>query len=131
MVVEDELDINGVVVAMFEAWGIAGTSFVGGRDAIEWIEAIDRGVISGELPQLALIDIRLPDFSGPEVGEKLRRSKFLHNIAIVLTTAYRLTPTQERAVLEQAQADALIYKPLPAMPELRKTLNEIIVRNKR
>jgi hypothetical protein len=47
-------------------------------------------------------------------------------MAIVLITAYRLSAEEEREVKEQADADKLMYKPLPAMPELRAILDDIV-----
>lgn len=126
MVVEDEPDIYDVLLAMFEVWGIEGIAFVDGAEAVNWIEDVDNGTVTGELPELAILDIRLPEISGPEVGARLRQSGRLGQIAIVLITAYRLQPEEEQAVLNRAQADALMYKPLPQMEELRKKLAAII-----
>src|SRR5262245_54662967 len=130
MVVEDEPDIYDVLLAMFEIWGIEGVAFVDGAEAVTWIEDVDRGTITGDLPELAILDIRLPEISGPEVGARLRKSPKLGKIAIVMITAYRLQPEDEEAVKAKAQADDLMYKPLPPMPELRRKLDDIIARRK-
>ncbi len=130
MVVEDEPDIYDVLLAMFEIWGIEGVAFVDGSEAVSWIEDVDKGNVAGELPELAILDIRLPEVSGPEVGARLRKSDRLGKIAIVMITAYRLTPEEEEQVKATAQADTLMYKPLPAMPELRRTLDQIITKRK-
>lgn len=106
MVVEDEPDIYDVLLAMFEIWGIEGIAFVDGGEAVAWVEDVDRGVVTGELPELAIIDIRLPEVSGPEVGARLRRSPRLGKVAVVLITAYRLSPEDEIAVKAKAEADA-------------------------
>ncbi|MBI5669506.1 MAG: response regulator [Chloroflexi bacterium] len=127
MVVEDEPDIYEVLLAMFEMWGIEGVAFVDGEEAVAWIDDVNNKRFQGELPELALLDIRLPGaFSGPMVGEKLRQSPILNNIAIVLTTAYRLTPDEEKEAIEQAGADKLMYKPLPRFNELQHVLEEVI-----
>jgi CheY-like chemotaxis protein len=126
MVVEDEPDIYEVLLAMFEIWGIEGVAFVDGGQAVAWIDDVDQNRVPGELPELALIDIRLPEVSGPEVGRRLRESPILKNMAVVLITAYRLSPQEEVEAIELAQADHLMYKPLPGMPELRRILDEII-----
>ncbi len=131
MVVEDEPDIYDVLLAMFELWGIEGVAFVDGAEAIAWIDAVDEGRVHGDLPELAILDIRLPEASGPEVGARLRKSPKLKNVAIVLITAYRLSTEEERSVIEQAGADRLMYKPLPAMPELRSILDEVVDRRRK
>ncbi len=129
MVVEDEPDIYDVLLAMFEIWGIEGVAFVDGAEAVSWIEDVDQGRVRGELPELAILDIRLPEVSGPEVGARLRRSPILGDIAIVLITAYRLSPAEEAAVIAQAQADLLMYKPLPVMAELRTAMDDVIAKH--
>lgn len=131
MVVEDEPDIYEVLLAMFEMWGIEGVAFVDGEEAVAWIEDVDGGRFQGELPELALLDIRLPgSTSGPMVGERLRKSKVLQNIAIVLSTAYRLSPEEEQKAVTHADADKVMYKPLPRFNELQKVLEEVIAQRR-
>jgi CheY-like chemotaxis protein len=131
MVVEDEPDIYEVLLAMFGIWGIEGVAFVDGEEAVAWIDDVDHSRFQGELPELALLDIRLPgDINGPAVGERLRRSHALGHVAIVLTTAYKLTPDEEKAVIRQAGADKLIYKPLPKFNELQTLLEDTIAKRR-
>lgn len=127
MVVEDEPDIYEVLLAMFGIWGIEGVAFVDGEEAAAWIDDVDNKRFQGELPELALLDIRLPgELDGVAVGERIRSSHVLGNIAIVLTTAYKLSPEQEVDAIQRAKADRLIYKPLPKFSELQGILEEII-----
>ncbi len=131
MVVEDEPDIYEVLLTLFEMWGIEGVAFVDGEEAISWIEDVNQGRFQGELPELALLDIRLPGtVSGPMVGAKLRESPLLQHITIVLTTAYRLTAEEEKKVIEQADADKLIYKPMPRFNELKNVLEGVIAQRR-
>lgn len=132
MVVEDEPDIYEVLLAMFGIWGIEGVAFVDGEEAVGWIDDVDNSRFQGELPELALLDIRLPgEINGPAVGERLRNSESLGDIAIVLTTAYKLTPEEEQSVKSQAGADRLIYKPLPKFGELQKLLEDTIAERRK
>jgi CheY-like chemotaxis protein len=127
MVVEDEPDIYEVLLAMFGIWGIEGVAFVDGEEAVSWMDDVDSGTFKGELPELALLDIRLPgEINGAAVGERIRQSNVLNQIAIVLTTAYKLTPDEEKRIMEQAGADRLIYKPLPKFAELQGVLEDTI-----
>lgn len=127
MVVEDEPGIYEVLLAMFEIWGIAGVAFIDGSEAVAWIDDVDEGrVQDDQLPELALLDIRLPEVSGPEVAARLRQSPKLGNIAIVLITAFRLKPFEEEEVIERAQADLLIYKPPPPPAEFREILERAL-----
>ena len=128
MVVEDEPDIYAVLLAMFEVWGIEGAAFVDGTEALSWIDDVDTGRVRSDLPELAIIDIRLPGASGPEVAARLRESPILRNMVIVLITAYRLQPSREDEVMAQSDADLLLYKPLPRPDEFRRVLEEALAR---
>lgn len=131
MVVEDEPDIYEVLLAMFEMWGIEGVAFVDGEEAVAWIDDVDHSRFQGELPELALLDIRLPgDIKGPMVGARLRRSPVLGKIAIVLTTAFKLKPEEEQEAIKLAGADRLIYKPLPKFGELQIVLEQVIAQRR-
>jgi CheY-like chemotaxis protein len=127
MVVEDEPDIYEVLLAMFEMWGIEGVAFVDGEEAIAWIEDVDNGRFQGELPELAILDIRLPgDINGAQVGERLRKSPILGNVAIVMTTAFKLTTDEKDAYMKQSDADKWLPKPLPKFAELQGILEAVI-----
>lgn len=126
IIVEDEPSLYEILLAMFATWGIDGQAFTDGESAMQWIEDVDSGRYRGEIPELALIDIRLPGrISGPAVGERLRNSPTLHDIVIVLTTAYRLNPREEREMRAQCSADDLINKPLPAYQALKARLAKL------
>lgn len=129
MVVEDEPDIYEVLLAMFEMWGIEGVAFVDGEEAVSWINDVDEGRFHGELPELALLDIRLPgDVDGVMVGERLRKSPILGNMAIVLTTAYKLNNEERELAMTTAQADLWLPKPLPKFNELQTILEDAIAK---
>jgi CheY-like chemotaxis protein len=126
IVVEDEPDLYDMVLAMYESLGIEGVAFISGEEAVNWIDDVDSGHYEGSHPELALLDIRLPgELTGIDVGSRLRTSKSLKNIAIVLMTAYRLSPKEEAAAIAQAGADLLLYKPLPSMPQFQAMLQRL------
>ncbi len=123
MIVEDEPDLYDTLVAMSSVWGVEEYAFSTGEEAVTWIEEIEAGHFDGELPVLALLDIRLPgDIDGIMVAERLRKSPLLNNVAVVLMTAYHLTPESEKLAIQRAGADRLLYKPLPTFRQLRDIL---------
>lgn len=130
LVVEDEPDLYDMVLAMYETLGIDGVAFLNGEDAVDWLNDVDAGVVGADLPQLALLDIRLPgDIDGVMVGARIRASASLGHIPIVLMTAYRLTPEQQDDALREAGADLLIFKPLPALDEFQRLMYELLARH--
>jgi DNA-binding response OmpR family regulator len=120
MVVEDEPDLYATLLALFGAWSIDGVAFTNGTDAVKWIDDVDAGTADTNIPELAILDIRLPGVESPVLKE----------IAIVLVTAFHLSPQQEKEAIAKAQADDLIYKPLPAPPEFRAVLQKAIARRR-
>lgn len=128
ILLEDEADVQEMVEAMVGMLGATGMSFSDGDQAVRWIEQAERGTYTGEIPELALLDIRMPDaISGPEVATRLRRSPLLKDIVIVLMTAYRLSLSDEEAIMERAGANFLLYKPLPSVDELGYVLNGLLL----
>jgi hypothetical protein len=54
----------------------------------------------------------------------------LGQVAMVLITAYKLTPTEEEEVVKRSGADELVYKPLPKFGDLQALLDETIARRR-
>jgi CheY-like chemotaxis protein len=130
MVVEDEPDLYDTLLALFEIWSIDGVAFTNGTDAMKWIEDIDAGRTETNIPELAILDIRLPGADGSEIAHRLRQSPKLKNITIVLITAYHLSPHEEKQIMAFSKADILIYKPLPAPAELRVDLQAAVAKRR-
>jgi len=128
MVVEDEPDIYEVLLAMFEMWGIEGVAFVDGEEAIAWLDDLDAGRYAGDIPELVLLDIRLPgEIDGVDVGERIRRSERLGQVPIVLTTGeVPPDPEAKEEVLRRTGADRWLVKPLPKFNELQGILEATI-----
>ncbi len=132
MLLEDEPDLYDMILAMYGMMGISGVAFGCGEDAIDWIKSVENGSYKGSIPELALLDIRLPDYiSGPDVGARLRQSELLKDMVIVIMTAYRLTPQEEQDVLGYAEADYLLYKPLPRFMELENLLKDLVLQQQK
>ena len=127
MVVEDEPDLYDMVLTMYEMLGIEGVAFTDGEEAVTWIEEVERGEYRRELPELALLDIRLPGkVTGTMVGARLRECAPMNDMAIVLMTAYKLSPQEEKTVQKQAGSNLLLYKPLPRLDDFRTVLEKLV-----
>ena len=128
MLLEDEPDLYDMILTMYDMLGLRGVAFSVGEEAAEWITEVNKGRYEGEIPELALLDIRLPDqITGTMIAAKIRKSPVLKDMAVVLMTAYRLSPEQEQRVLYDSGADMLIYKPFPRLHELHYALKNLLV----
>jgi CheY-like chemotaxis protein len=72
LVVEDEDDIRNIVKVMFQVWGHTPLELRDGHEAWHWLDAVEAGTYSGELPELALMDIRMPGHKGHEIARRIR-----------------------------------------------------------
>jgi CheY-like chemotaxis protein len=125
LLVEDDNDIRNVVAVMMSVWGEKPLPFVDGYAAWAWLDSVDSGTFVGEMPDLALLDIRMPGHTGDRVAARIRQTKPIKDIPIILMTAFSLTDAEVRAMIEECGIDLLINKPLPDMEVFRSTLYRI------
>lgn len=128
LVVEDEEDIRNIVKVMFQVWQHTPMTFRNGHEAWRWLDEVESGAFSGDLPELALMDIRMPGHKGHEIARRIRSVKSLQRIPIVLMTAFSLTESESAAMLKEYGVDCIIYKPLPDLFELKQTLETVYER---
>jgi len=101
LIVEDDLDLAEMLTAYFRVQGYQVLSTIWGEDALR---------LSREtLPDVALLDIRLPDISGYEVCRQLRRHRRTRDLPVIF-----LTERRDRADrLEGLELDAVDYVTKP------------------
>ncbi len=125
LVVEDEDDIRNIVKVMFKVWGYDPLEFRNGHEAWRWLDAIENGTYNGELPELALLDIRMPGHKGNEIAKRMRSLDALKSTPIVLMTAFSLSDGEYQEMLRECGVDKIIHKPLPDLFELKNTLDTV------
>lgn len=81
LVVEDERDIAALVAYHLTKEGYRVRTAEGGNEALE--------AVSAERPDLVLLDLMLPGFSGYEVLSEIRRRPELTEVPIIVLTARR------------------------------------------
>jgi PAS domain S-box-containing protein len=86
LVVEDDLDLAGVLTTMFERHGIEAYHAQTGREAIQLSQHV--------LPDLLLLDLVLPEGDGYTVVEWLRLYDYLHEVPLVVYSAEELTKAE-------------------------------------
>ena len=131
MLVEDEPDLYEILSTLLELWGHDVVAFETGEDAVGWLHEVVQGMHGDDLPELALIDIRLPgQFDGIEICKHIRGNRLLWHIPLILTTAFTLSDTQKAQIMADTQADLLLYKPLPNASQFHKLLDDVIARKR-
>jgi CheY-like chemotaxis protein len=127
MIVEDEPSLRMMLsTAMMLMWGIEPLAFDDGYDAMAWLDRIEAQRDDAMLPELALLDIRMPGPQGPEIAERLRKVPATSKMAIVMMTAYRLNTEERESILKMAKPQAMLSKPLPRLGDLKQALEQAI-----
>ena len=81
LIVEDDIDTSEMLRVYFEAQGYRVVTATSGR------EALDKG--RQQLPDLVLLDIRLPDIDGFEVGKRLQEDLRTSRLPVIFVTERR------------------------------------------
>lgn len=130
LVVEDEEDIRNIVKVMFGVWGHNSIEFRDGNQAFKWLDEIEAGTYKGEIPELALMDIRMPGPRGNEIARRMRTLKQFQATPIVLMTAFTLNEAERQAMMAADGVDHIVAKPLPEFYALKQLLEDICARKK-
>jgi len=123
MIVEDDAAIRDVIEMMCELWGFKTVTF---RDGFQAADYLSRPELEGPMPDVALLDIRMPGPWGHEISSRIRQHPTLKDIGIVLMTAYELPGADEERYLKTSGADKLLFKPLPPMDDLLAFVNGVL-----
>lgn len=127
LLVEDEVDIRNVVKVMFQVWGHKAVEFSNGNDAFDFLDDVDEDEVKDEdLPEFALMDIRMPGPNGNEIARRIRESERLKNIPVMLMTAFQLSEAQQDEFRTRDGVDRIIFKPLPDFDKFHAVINEVI-----
>ncbi len=80
-IVEDDVDLAEMLTAYFRAQGYDVANAMRGEEAVDAILA--------DVPDVAVLDIRLPDIDGYEVCRRLRRTRRTQSIPVIFLTEKR------------------------------------------
>jgi CheY-like chemotaxis protein len=125
LVAEDEPDIRMLVTTMIEVWGHQPVAFENGQKVWDWLDRFDKDD-APTVPDLVLMDIRMPGKRGNELANRMRSLPQFANVPIVLMTAFSLTEGDRSMMMEQDGVDHIIGKPLPDFDQLRQRLHTLI-----
>lgn len=125
LLVEDDADIRNVVAVMMQLWGEKALALADGNAAWKWLDGVAAGTYNGDLPELALMDIRMPGHTGDQIAARIRETAPLKDIPILLMTAFTLTDSEVQSMMARCGVDYLIKKPLPDMDVFKSTLYKV------
>lgn len=112
-IVEDEESVRSLLCILLKSKGYAVRAVANGQEALN--------ALAGEVPDLVLLDIMLPDISGIEVCRRIRSEAPTRHVPVVMLTAMK---TPEYLKLgQEVGADAYLQKPFTPV-----TLNETIAK---
>jgi two-component system, chemotaxis family, chemotaxis protein CheY len=115
-VVDDDEEMNHAIELMLKVLDCEVTSFHSARSAAQRL-------LTGKMPQLLFLDINMPEVSGLDLLEFLRRRREWRDLPIVILSSEAADNTVDRAL--QLGADAYLMKPA-TIEELQKAMETSI-----
>jgi DNA-binding response OmpR family regulator len=119
LIVEDDLDIADMLSAYFQVQGYTVLTSNWGEDGVRSCLA--------NMPDLAILDIRLPDIDGFEVARQLRENRRTRDIPIIFLTEKRERSDRLKGL--QLRADDYVTKPFD-IQELRLRVRNALQRSR-
>ena len=117
LIVEDDLDVAEMLNAYFRVQGYDVFTVNWGEDGVRAAQTV--------LPDLMILDIRLPDIDGFEVARRVRTDRRTHEIPIIFLTEKR--ERMDRLLGFEVGADDYITKPFDVQ-ELRLRVRNALKR---
>lgn len=128
MVVEDDPSIRLLLSAMMSIWGIEELFFSNGHEAMAWLNQVEAGQ-EDHLPELALLDIRMPGPQGHEIAQRMRSLAPTKGMVIVMMTAFRFDPIEHEEIWQMAQPNLFVDKPLPEPSVFKNQLDMLVTQS--
>ena len=122
LIAEDEGDIRLLIATMCRVWGHEPLVFENGQKVWDWLDTVEAGGNGDQMPDLVLMDIRMPGKRGNEIARRMRTIPTFKKKPIVLMTAFALNEGERGTMIEADGVDHIIGKPLPDFEELRSLL---------
>jgi CheY-like chemotaxis protein len=118
MIIDDTRDTVGMVKALLESDGFDTLCAYDGKEALEKLKGIE------EKPDLILLDMFMPEMSGREVCEKIRKDNELKDLKVIFFTvaAFR---GQGKQMLKDLHISDYITKPFD-IDDLLKRIHKIV-----
>lgn len=119
-VVDDDEEMGRAVGLMLKLLDCETTLFLSARSAVQ-------ALLAGKRPQLMIIDINMPEVSGLDLTEFLRRRTEWKDLPIVMLSSEASDIMVDKAL--HYGADSYITKPI-TIDELEKALDEALSKHR-
>ncbi len=120
-IVDDDPEMVGAMQLMLKVLRLDTRSFPGARQAAQEL-------LAGQSPDLMLVDINMPDVSGLDLVEFIRRRAEWSRLPIVMLSTEAADVTVDRAL--SLGADAYMTKPV-TIEELERVLETALEKRKK
>src|SRR5206468_830072 len=120
LVVEDDPPLRGLIVDLIQRMGFTAVEAADGASAMTRL--------AGMRPDLVCLDLILPEASGYEVCEFIRRSPAHHGTPVLIMSGR--TYPMDRAYAAEAGADSFIAKPFTE-DDLRRRIEGLLEARRR
>lgn len=126
LIVEDDTDHRIMMSAITAYCKRTPLAFKDGYQAMAWLDEVAAGTATDPLPELALLDIRMPGPQGPEIAQRMRNLPSTVHIPIIMMTAFRFDTAEADKIERLARPNKLMSKPLPGPDELKEVFESVI-----
>jgi CheY-like chemotaxis protein len=120
-VVDDDQEMTTAMRLMLELLDCQVTGFINARSAAQ-------ALLSGKRPQLLMLDINMPEVSGLDLLEFLRRRPEWKDLPVIMLSTEAADVTVDQAL--SLGADEYITKPV-TIEELEKAVNSALQKHKK
>ncbi len=120
-IVDDDLEMRNAIRLMLKVIGLEALLYPDARAAA-------RALLSGSCPDLLILDINMPEVSGLDLLEFVRRRREWNQLPILMLSTEAADVTVDRAMA--LGADGYVTKPV-TMEELQRALDAALRKGKK
>ena len=111
-IIDDDEEMAKAVTLMLKLLNCDATAFLSARSAVQ-------SLLNGKKPELMIVDMNMPEVSGLDLIEFLRRRSVWKNLPVIVLSSEAADTIVEEAM--SAGADAYVTKPV-TLEELEEAL---------
>jgi DNA-binding response OmpR family regulator len=120
-IVDDDEEMTRAMQLMLKLLNCNVTAFMGARPAAQTL-------LSGKRPDLMILDINMPEVSGLDMLEFVRRRAEWNDVPILMLSTEAADVTVDKAM--ELGADGYVSKPV-TIEELEKAINEALQKHQK